>query len=179
VANLEFNLGEMLAALLHIEAGIGTIIYLTPRSFFGRLQMIENVLPYVMPKLTDGRKKIETIIKKSKGYIGKRHELVHESWGTMPGNDKIVVRRSMPYIRKNQAKPVKLEELTALIQNTRELSEEIRLLTVQMFEEWPPYSWPQTPSEQRQGAPVAAIRPLPSIPTTRPKRRRPPQSLPE
>jgi hypothetical protein len=176
-ANLDFMLGELLGALLHIDASFGALVYLTPQSYSGRLQILENVAAYSLQPQTDVSKQIETIITKARAYIGKRHELIHESWGTAADDPTKVVRRRLPYIDKHPARAVPITELTDLIANTRELAEEVMLLTAQLFSEWPPYTSQQISQEQHQASQDSATRSPPKE-RARPKRRRQLRSSP-
>jgi hypothetical protein len=178
VANLEFMLGELLGALLHIDRDFGAIIYLTPQSYAARIAILENIAPYSLELESDVGKQIQSIIERAKRYIGKRHQIIHESWGTKADNPQLVVRRSMPYLEKRPSRAVSLGELTDLIENTRELAEEVVALTTQLFAEWPPYTLKETPPEPQSGA-QDSVAPSPQTgQADRPKRKRPPRSSP-
>ena len=178
VANLEFMLGELLGALLHIDRDFGAIIYLTPQSYAARISILENIVPYSLELDSDIGKHLQSIIERAKSYIGKRHQIIHKSWGTDADNPKLVVRRSMPYLEKRPFRVVSLNELTTLIENTRELVEEVVALTDQLFSEWPPYTLRERSPEPQSGAQDPAV---PSPQTGRaahPKRKRLPRSSP-
>jgi hypothetical protein len=147
VGNLEFMLGELLGSLLHIDPDFGAIVYLTPKSYSGRLEILKNVVSFSLNESSGVRKKIDLIIQKAERYIGKRHALIHESWGVSVENSTQVVRRPMPYLDKRPAKVVTVRELTDLVENMRELADEVRLLTQDLLSEWPPYTSQPTPRE--------------------------------
>jgi hypothetical protein len=71
--NLEINLAELLAALLHIDRHFGRVVYLTPQSFMGRLQILENVMEDVLVEKSEGKKYIKSVIAKARSYLGRRN----------------------------------------------------------------------------------------------------------
>jgi hypothetical protein len=75
-------LGDLLAALLVLPTALGQQIYLTPRAAIGRVKIIENVVDMIFVEGSKGRKLVESLLKRAKNLIGKRHELIHNAWGT-------------------------------------------------------------------------------------------------
>jgi hypothetical protein len=139
VANLEINLGELLAALLHIDAYFGRLVYLTPQSFAGRLAILRNVVKEHINDDSEGRKHLEKLIERAERVLGKRHEYIHNTWGTSPQNPRHVVRQEIT--QRTHAKLVPINELKDLIEAIRELSEDVGKTTKHAFAAWPPYTW--------------------------------------
>jgi hypothetical protein len=139
VANLEINLGEFLAALLHIAPYFGRLIYLTPHSFFGRLAILKNVVDDHIIEGSEGHRHLKDLIDRANKILVKRNEYIHESWGTSPQNPQHVVRQEIT--QRNRAKLVPINELTELVASIRELSEDVAKTTKDAFEAWPAYTW--------------------------------------
>ena len=56
IGNLEILLGELLGAIIGIDTDLSQIIYMTPQSYIGRLEILENVIDHVMKPEIDGTK---------------------------------------------------------------------------------------------------------------------------
>jgi hypothetical protein len=169
IGNLEINLAELLAALLHIDRHFGRVVYLTPQSFSGRLNILKNVMKDHLVEGSEGRKYVESVVSKANGYIGKRHEYVHNLWGISPDNPQHIVRQDIG--QRKRAKLVPLEELTTLINNIRELSEDVRKSVEMSFATWPPYTWRESPPAPPLVIPERETNP-PASATPKRKRRR-------
>jgi hypothetical protein len=109
VANLEIALADLLAALLHIDRHFGRVVYLTPQITLGRLSILQNVADDHLVEPHDYLKKV---IDEARRLIIKRHEYIHEVWGTAPDAPKQVVRQRLPQRDPHPPKPVSLKELT-------------------------------------------------------------------
>lgn len=151
IANLEILLGELLAALLHVDPHFGRLVYLTPQSFAGRLSILKNVTSDTLVENTSGRKHIDRLIEKAERLIVKRHRMIHDSWGTDATNPKKIVRRSLPYKESNPAKPVPISDLTDMVEDIRGLCDEVMKATKDAFASWPPYTWQEKSSAQVAG----------------------------
>lgn len=148
IGRLEMSLGEMLAALLHIDRDFGHVIYLTPQANMARLSIIENVARESFLDSSPSLKRILGFVARAKAAMSKRHEYVHDVWGVSDDDPDKVTRRSLPYKRGKPERIVPIEELTALIQKIRILVHEVRQETEVMFHEWPPYTWQGKPRER-------------------------------
>jgi hypothetical protein len=118
VANLEICLGRLLGAILNVEESIGQIIYLTPKSAFGRLEIIENLVSGIMEPGSEGVRHLESITGKAKSILGKRHKLIHALWGSP--NEGVSIY-SLPIDDKTKAEPVSLTSLNEIIRDIRNL----------------------------------------------------------
>ncbi len=143
MGNLEIFLGDMLGALLHIDRVVGRTVYLTPKSAYGRIEILKNVVAQSMIEGTDLRKAAESLISRGETVIGKRHEFMHEAWGLSEEDQTTVVRRRLPFTTRTKSKPVTLEELRRLIQDIRELAHDVILFRDEIYRDWPPYTWPE------------------------------------
>jgi hypothetical protein len=72
VANLDMLLGDLLAALLVLPTALGQQIYLTPRAAIGRVEIIENVVDMIFVEGSEGRKLVESLLKRAKKIMGNR-----------------------------------------------------------------------------------------------------------
>lgn len=146
MANLEIMLGELLAALLHVAPAFGRIIYLTPHAALGRLAILENVTAAHLVEKTEGRTYIDKIIKRTRAVIGKRHKYIHDSWGVSLDDPTKIVKQSLPFDHKDTpAEPIHINELTGLVTDIRELTDDVRRTAAESFQAWPPYTWRDTP----------------------------------
>ena len=100
IANLDYLLGELLGALLHIDPNIACIVYLTPRMAFGRLEILENVVGESIQSGTEMHSAVDGVLKKVRSIIQRRHDMIHDCWGTV-GN--VPSRMKVP--RTKNAKP--------------------------------------------------------------------------
>jgi hypothetical protein len=130
VANLEINLGELC---------FGRVIYLTPHSFHGRLAILKNIVEDHIDDSTEGRAHLEDLIKRAAKVLGKRHEYIHNTWGTSPQNPRHVVRQEIT--QRKRAKLVPIKELEELVEDIRELSDDVAKTTKGALAAWPPYTW--------------------------------------
>jgi hypothetical protein len=173
LANLEMYLGSLLGALLHIAPSTGRIIYLSPRAAIGRLAVLENVLEVT---LREGKRRtrIENLVGAAKAAIGKRNELIHGAWGiTADPPIGEVHWHGLPF--KDTTRPVKLEELTNLIESIRGASDEAATITDIIYTEWPPYASHPKRRRRRPSSTKASTLHQSGAP---PRRKLPPRSSP-
>ena len=134
VGVLEMMLGEMLGAILGISADVSQIIYMTPQSYTGRLEILQNVIDAVMKPDSPGTKKLLGFIKRTRARIQYRNDAVHCVWGVLKSDQKIVTRRPVPFIDKNRPVPVPITELQAQLHKLRELIDEVISETANIIE---------------------------------------------
>jgi hypothetical protein len=151
IGNLEILLGELLAALLHIDPHFGRVVYLTPQNNMARIQIIENVMNDTLVEGSVGWTHIKSLLTRAKAVVGKRHELIHNSWGLAVEDRAKVIRRSVPFKNSQPAKQVPIQELNDLVEKIRILCTEIVKTTADSFRSWPPYTWPSKPPELSPG----------------------------
>src|SRR5947208_2967747 len=72
VTNLEHAMGTLVAAILNIPEELGHVIYLTPKSAFGRLETFENIVEYLLIENSQGAARLNAIAKRAKAILGKR-----------------------------------------------------------------------------------------------------------
>jgi hypothetical protein len=171
IARLEMALADMLAALLHIDRHFGHIIYLTPKANFARIEILENVVRDSIKDGSIGRNLLESFIARARASMGKRHEYMHNVWGTDNKND--VSRRPLPYRETKPFTQVPLTELTGEIDKIRRLIDEVREQTDKMFSAWPPYTSRNKSPEPQQAAKGPSDHPRKDVP---PRRSSPPRS---
>jgi hypothetical protein len=146
MANLEIMLGKLLGALLHISSAAGRLVYLTPHSGFARLAMIENIVKATMVEKSEGHVHLAKLLDRARAIMGKRHNLVHGAWGLPPEDHQGEVRwHSLPFMEDKPSRPVPISELSDLIEDIRELSEDVRMTTADAYGHWPPYTLQPTP----------------------------------
>jgi len=140
MVNMETYLGDLLGSLLHISRQMGRIVYLTPKSAFTRLEILENVSTATLAKDTQARKDVDRLLGRAKSVMGKRHCLIHESWGVNEINTNEVMRASLPHSKSKPATPVKLEDLKSLIIDIRNVMHDAVEITDDSYSVWPPYT---------------------------------------
>jgi hypothetical protein len=145
IGNLEVQLSELLAAILTIPNDLGQAIYLTPKAAIARLDVLSRVTGIVFdpsrnqPDIDElirakenDRMRVEGLIGRSRSVIGKRHHLIHESWGISEIGFE-VSRQPLPMRSLFETgKPVPLAELTDLISRIRTLIDEVNALTMEL-----------------------------------------------
>jgi hypothetical protein len=106
VANLDIHLGYLFAEILRIPGNVGEEIFLTPKSAFGRLDLLNTAVEQMMEDKSVWKKHLKNIHKRAASIINHRHSMIHDSWGINVHGS--VVRRS---IRGDSEKiPVPLKE---------------------------------------------------------------------
>lgn len=122
---LEIALGEMLGAILGINTDLSQIIYMTPQSYIGRLQILENVIEAVMKPDASGTKALLGYISQTKARIQYRNDAMHSVWGVKTSDKSVVTRRPVPLVDKKPQIPVPITELQDQISKLRKLSAEV------------------------------------------------------
>jgi len=141
LANLEINLGSLLGALLHVSPDAGRLVYLSPRTGFGRIAMIEGILSATLVKGSEGFNHIRKLLDRAKKLMGKRHTFIHGAWGLPKEDNQGEVRwHDLPFQEDSPSRPVPLSELRDMVEDIRELAEDVRLTTADYYQQWPPYS---------------------------------------
>jgi hypothetical protein len=128
VGNLDIFLGFLFAAILRITPWVGKEIFLTPKSAFGRLDLLKTAINEMIEDKSDGRKMLESIHGRALGIVDRRHKMIHDSWGI--NRDGTVVRQP---IRGNvEMTPVPLKELEKMISDVRNLIDTVRFHTAKL-----------------------------------------------
>lgn len=171
MGRLEIALGELLAALLHIDKDFGHVIYHTPQANIARIQIVENVLRYSLPnEKSENRQRVESYLTRARAYVGKRHEYIHNVWGVDDATRTKVTRQSVPFKSDKPEVEVPIRELHDLVAKIRRLITDLRAETRLIYKIWPPYTWQGKPREQ----PTDAKDPLGSPPADEPLKPEPP-----
>jgi hypothetical protein len=125
LANLEMYMGQMLGALIGIDRKLAEIIYLTPKTGFGRIEVLENVVAHVLADGSEGQKRLRSLLGRAKSIMQKRHGLVHVVWVESQSDMSQVYRMPVPIKDPSNAIAVPLQDLTTLVENIRTLTGEI------------------------------------------------------
>lgn len=141
--NLDVALGRLFSAVLHIDAHYGSVVYLTPKAAFARLDMLRNAVKESIAKSGTHRAKIDNIIKRAETIIGKRHEAMHVAWSVSAVNVDEIGYFNLPFSRDVGPKDKKIEEMERVVSDTRQLITEVIEFAEVMYAEWPPYTWPE------------------------------------
>jgi hypothetical protein len=157
LANLEIELGNLFGALLHVDKYFGRLVYLTPNSYQARLHMLENVTAATFDEETAERKHLKTIITKARAYIGQRHNLVHDAWGTHKDDSTKIARQALPIKEKDQATIVPIETLTDLIRKIQALTYVVIKTQEASYQSWPPYTWQEKSPQLLPDDPYQAL----------------------
>ena len=122
VTNLESSLGTLLAAIIDAPEQFGHIIYLTPKTSIARLEILENMIEYLLIKDSAGAKELDSIVKGAKAILGKRHRIIHGSWGITDGKVSVY---SMPVQEGDKPEEFTVQQLERVVQDIRDLLETI------------------------------------------------------
>lgn len=175
MGNLDFMLGGLLGALLHIDMEIARTIYLTPRVALGRIEILENAIKTSVQPNTDMFREVDGIRKRARKLIDKRHTMVHEHWGVDIATG-IPSRQRIPHRTEPASTPVPIHELRNMIRDIRRVATDAFDVTGALYKSWPPYA-----SLDKSGLPLQDD--LPKKKRLRkdrpPKPSLPPQSSPE
>jgi hypothetical protein len=131
IGNLEITLGLLLAAILNVHGTVGQTIYLTPKSAFARLEILENVVNMIVAEDGGGQANLLKIVERTKAALGKRHELIHGLWGITDGKVGIY---AVPVVKDDaKPKPISIKYLKEVIRDIRGLvmAAEIQILLLQ------------------------------------------------
>lgn len=154
MGNLELCLGELLAALLMIQTFLGQAVYLTPRAAIGRIEVLDNVIRITMNDGSAGRKVLESLTRRAKTVIGKRHSHIHYAWGTSKDNPDEVSHVSLPVVNDPSGKVVSIDELNRLVKDIRQLAHDLQKPIHDLREMWPPEAWNKRGGTPDQKTPV-------------------------
>jgi hypothetical protein len=143
MANMEMYLGDLLGAVLHIGNYMARIVYLTPRSAFARLEILENVIDATLVPKTDARIHLEGICARAKAVMGKRHDLIHQAWGVSEANPQNIMRMRLPQFEGDTLQSAPLPELTQMITDIRNVIDDIKDAAEDGYRNWPPYTLPE------------------------------------
>ena len=122
VTNLEHALGTLLAAIIDAPEDFGHIIYLTPKAAIARLEVLENLSEYLLVKESELGKLLQSIIKRAKSIIGKRHRIVHGCWGISEGAVSVY---NVPPKEDEGPEVYTVEKLQRVVSDIRDLVEEV------------------------------------------------------
>lgn|GEM_PF-2985147 len=145
IARLEIQLGMLLGAVLHVNAFMGQVVYLTPKSNGARLDILINAAKGSYYEDNEHLKKILSITSRARALLGKRHDAMHQAWGAtnkVPSGNE-VYRYKLPMMGEQERIHVPLKDLDQLNENLRSLMSDITTLTITLNNLWPPYSWPE------------------------------------
>jgi hypothetical protein len=139
-ANLEEALGELLARVLHIRVEVGKAIYLTPKSAFARLEILEAAAKARLRPKEEGDtfneneegkaatlQRVLQVVPRARGVIGRLHKVMHDAWGIETGTT-IVARVSLPLAQKNAAVPAPIKTFFDLIRDIQGVINDATLL---------------------------------------------------
>lgn len=146
-ANLENMLSDLFSSIVGVSPRIGYSIYLTPKSAIARIEIFENATRAAFaPKKRGGgddehkaqlkraRDRALRIAARARTVIGKRHGIIHDSWGVDEGR----VIRYISGSSRLDSKPVTLPELKNLVREFRRLILDADDLRAE-FNKKPPY----------------------------------------
>jgi hypothetical protein len=131
LADLEASLADLLAAILNIQTDLAQAIYFTPKTVMGRLDFLSNVHAVLHPD--DGldadeikviRRKLKSLSDRAKKVMGKRNELLHATWGVIPGEDGGVYFGSLP-LKEGDQKVARLKEVQRVVTDIRSLNDDV------------------------------------------------------
>lgn len=122
---LEMLLGELLGAILGIETHLGQVIYNSPQSYTGRLDIPANVISVTLKPTIPGTVRLNGFIKRTRARIQYRNTVMHSLWGIKQSDPSIVTRREVPLLPDRPQIPVPLRELQDEIAKVRTLIDEV------------------------------------------------------
>jgi hypothetical protein len=122
ITNLEHVLGTLLAAIIDAPEAFGQIIYLTPKAAIARLETLENVIAYLLVRNSEAANRLQTIAKRARALIGKRHRIVHGTWGI---SDGVVSVYGVPPKEDEKPEPYSVERLKRTVSDIRDLVDDI------------------------------------------------------
>jgi hypothetical protein len=124
IANLDIFLGHFFGALLQIGQDAGAAIYLTPKSAFARLEILEAAINsiYNGSEDKDNHNHFTSLLKRARKIVSARHSLIHDSWGTNAAGDP--ARRDIKAL--GPMIPVDVKQLEQSIHDIRVLIGDIK-----------------------------------------------------
>ena len=152
MTSLEVMVGDMLAALSGLLDGQAHQIYFSPKATIARLDMLTNLVECdAFDKFPEIRKGTEAITKRAKALMGRRHDVIHAHW-YVSYDDQMVGRIRPPFHSETGGKDVKLEDLTRLVNDTRQLTRDARYFSDRIEETLRPAAWPERRALLARGA---------------------------
>lgn len=130
MGSLDVTLGDLLGALLHIAPELGRIVYLTPRSGFGRLELLKNVAEKSLSS-----PQVSKVFSRAKALMQKRHEIMHDTWGV-----DAETRKPSRQKTKGQHVLVELSDLQNMVRDIRDLITDAHELAARLYADWPAYA---------------------------------------
>jgi hypothetical protein len=153
MTSMEVMLGDMLAALLDLKNGEAHQIYFTPKAAIARIEVLANLVESdAFNDFPAIRKGTNSIVKRAKALMGKRHDVIHAHWYVRHDN-QMVGRIRPPFEGENAIlEDVKIEELKTLVADIRQLTRETRLFSDQVEETLRPATWPEKRAQLARNA---------------------------
>jgi hypothetical protein len=128
MANLEERLAGLLAKALGVPKIVAHAIFFTPRAGMLSVEILRESanaklahlekLKSRKPKREKILKLISSIAKRSISVIGRRNELIHDTWGTIGKN---VAKQKKGLWKEETPKLIDLQELSDLLRDIRNL----------------------------------------------------------
>jgi hypothetical protein len=141
MTSMEVMLGDVLAALLDLDADAAHQLYFTPKATIARLDMLLNVVEtHAFDKLPTVRASIKNLTHRSKALMDKRHKIIHAHW-LVSGDARLVGRLQPPFDHQNGPDEEALEDLKRLVSDIRQLTHDARHLCDQIAETMRPETW--------------------------------------
>lgn len=119
IACLERMLANLLGAVLNVDMAIAEAIYLTPKSNMVRIEILANVAGAKLRFRPAVLATVNSIIKRSRGVIEKRHNIVHSEYRVHPETGEIMICSLGGKGRKLEPFPV--QRINSAINDTRSL----------------------------------------------------------
>jgi hypothetical protein len=149
--NLEHALCGLFSQVCSISVRVGYAIYLTPKSALVRIEILQNAARAMLgsadPAETDEIKKTRRlalsktlkIAMRAKALIGKRHAIIHDSWGVSQDGHVVRFVTPSPNLEPSLVAINDLERLITdfrrVISDTYSLQEELKI-TLPAITEW-------------------------------------------
>ena len=141
--NLDVALAKLLAAVLHIDHHFGSVVYLTPKSAYARLEILTSSIKEATEKDSPIQKELLSLTKRAGKLIGKRHEAMHFAWGVSKHDPSKVVASKLPFGARGNSTTITKKELECIVYDLRSLFTDVWEKAEALFADWPPYTWPE------------------------------------
>lgn len=136
IVNMEAMLAVLLSQILKISDDTADAIYFAPHGTGPRLAIFKGVVDTALAGHPKYQSKATKIADRALSLAGKRHEIVHDSWGYHFDEDETQVSlRALPFTAKKPPRLVPLNEVTATIDRVRDTLAEIVDLTNEIYED--------------------------------------------
>jgi hypothetical protein len=132
-ANLEMALSDLLAAVLFLRRDVGRAIYFEPRAAILRVDILGAAARSRLrpkgkgdrfyedePAKAEALKQVESIVRRAKNVIGRRHNVIHDAWG-IDDTTREVRRSPLALSLVGDGEPAPISDLQSLIRDTRKL----------------------------------------------------------